>query len=299
MRATLPAGSSRLAQYEHCAEASSARVIAEYSTSFGMAVRLLAPGYRSHIRNLYGLVRLADEIVDGAAAEAGVDRHSQLLLLDDLERETAAATARGFSTNLVVHSFASTARRAGIGADLTAPFFGSMRRDLGSGAFEAHEVREYIYGSAEVIGLMCLRVFVAGRPADEASTGRLEEGAQRLGAAFQKINFLRDLAADWSGLGRTYFAGVTPDSVTEAQKQALVSDIDADLAAAAAAIPHLPRGARKAVTMAYRLFADVNERLRRTPAHDLAKARVRVPAWRKAAILAGVTIGRAPSGHPQ
>lgn len=288
-----PEALSRLSLYDRCAEASSARVIAEYSTSFGMAVRLLAPGYRSHVRNIYGLVRLADEIVDGAAEEAGLDRQSQLMLLNELERETAAATERGFSTNLVVHAFAATARHAHIGAELTVPFFGSMRRDLGSGTFGQHEVREYIYGSAEVIGLMCLHVFVAEGHDGELPSALTKEGAQRLGAAFQKINFLRDLSADWSELGRTYFADITPGSITEEQKRTLVSDIDADLAAAAAAIPHLPRGARKAVTMAYRLFSELNERLRNTPARDLARTRVRVPAWRKAGILTAVTVGGA------
>lgn len=275
-----------LDRYTRCAQASSARVIAAYSTSFGVATRVLGPGTREHVRNIYGLVRLADELVDGAAAQAGMNTADQRRMLDALEVETCSAIEHGFSTNLVVHAFAHTARRAGIGSDLTGPFFASMRRDLGPGVFDADGVRDYIYGSAEVVGLMCLRVFLRRGQTEKASCESLEEGARRLGAAFQKVNFLRDLAVDWGSLGRGYFPGIDPEHLTEAQKIGLVEDIDADLAAAALVISGLPRDARSAVAAAHGLFKALNDRIRRTPAEELAYRRVRVPGWQKSLILA-------------
>jgi len=274
-------------------------VITAYSTSFGMASRLLHRRYRSHVANIYALVRVADELVDGAAAEAGVSAGLQRRLLDELESETNRAISDGYSVNLVVHAFARTARTAGIGRDLTAPFFASMRRDLAAEALDGDGVREYIYGSAEVVGLMCLRVFLHDEHHDPEARRRLEDGARRLGAAFQKVNFLRDLSADWNGLGRNYFPSVQPDALTEAQKHALLADIDDDLAAAAAVIPELPKGCRGAVAAAHQLFAALSRRLRNTPADELLRTRVRVPAGEKAGILVrsalrrGDALGRA------
>lgn len=274
-----------LALYTRAAQQSSARVIRGYSTSFGMATRLFERRIRADVENIYGFVRVADEIVDGAAAEAGLDPAAQCGMLDRLEEETERALQAGYSTNLVVHSFAVSARSLGIGAELTAPFFASMRRDLNPTAFTVEEVRDYIYGSAEVIGLMCLQVFLEGVPCGSGQRTRLEEGARRLGAAFQKINFLRDLAVDWDGLGRNYFPGIDPENLTEAQKLALVADIDADLDFAAAVIPELPRGCRAAVAAAHGLFTELTERIRVTPAENLLRVRIRVPNATKMRIL--------------
>lgn len=276
---------SSLATYSACAQRSSARVIRQYSTSFAMASRLLHAAVRPHVENIYGLVRVADEIVDGAAAEAGLGRDEQRELLDRLEDDTERAIRSGYSTNLVVHAFATTARSAGIGAELTAPFFASMRRDLDPSPLTADEVRRYIHGSAEVVGLMCLRVFLADRPPAAAERARLEEGARRLGAAFQKINFLRDLATDWTTLGRNYFPGLSVETLTEGQKLDLVADIDADLRAAADVIPALPPGCRRAVAAAHDLFQALNDRIRTTPADRLLLQRTSVPAHEKARIL--------------
>lgn len=278
-------------QYNAAARASSATVIGQYSTSFGLAARLLSPGVREGVRSIYALVRIADEIVDGAATGAGVTAATQRELLDGLEQETILAITRGYSTNLVVHAFANTARQAGIGELLIAPFFASMRRDLSAEPFTAPGVAEYIYGSAEVVGLMCLRCFLLEEPRSPREIVDLERGARRLGAAFQKVNFLRDLAADSEVLGRNYFPGIDPGAITEADKCEVLDDIDADLAAAERVLPLLPRGSRSAVTAAHHVFARLSHRLRVTPAEELMKARVRVPNAEKLAILAGVTLG--------
>lgn len=284
-----PVVATGLPLYDRAAQASSATVIRQYSTSFGLAVRLLQRDVRGDVRSIYALVRVADEIVDGAAEGAGLDLDVQRALLDDLEQETALALERGFSSNLVVHAFARTARRTGIDARLTGPFFASMRRDLDAEPFTADSIAEYIYGSAEVVGLMCLRAFLhsAGDEGDLA----LDDGARRLGAAFQKINFLRDLGSDTATLGRNYFPGVDLGCLTEAQKLAILDDIDADLAAAARALPALPDGCRAAVTMAHRLFARLASRMRAMPAEALLTHRAHVPTVEKCAILVTASLG--------
>ncbi|WP_308465132.1 phytoene/squalene synthase family protein [Rathayibacter soli] len=274
-----------LGLYSRAAHRSSAQIIREYSTSFGMASRLLGRRVRAHVENIYGLVRIADEIVDGAAAEAGLDLDAQRALLEAFEAETDSALQAGYGTNLVVHAFATTARTVGIGTELTAPFFASMRRDLNPAAFTADEMHDYIYGSAEVVGLMCLKAFLHGVPSVPSQRGRLEEGARALGAAFQKINFLRDLRTDWSQLGRNYFPEIDPDCLTEAQKMGLVADIESDLDTAAAVIPNLPADCRTAVVSANGLFAALTRRIRDTPAADLLQTRIRVPTAMKLRIV--------------
>ncbi|MFC5502728.1 phytoene/squalene synthase family protein [Lysinimonas soli] len=276
---------SGLALYSRAAQLSSARVIHEYSTSFGMATRLMDRRLRPGIENIYGLVRIADEIVDGAAAEAGLRREAQRALLDALEAETERTLQLGYSANLIVHSFAVTARAAGIGPELTRPFFASMRRDLDPAAFTNEQVRDYIYGSAEVIGLMCLKVFLSEGPDEADQRRRLEQGARRLGAAFQKINFLRDLRTDWIALHRNYFPDIDPARLSEAQKQQLLADIEADLEIARTAIPYLPRSCRAAVAAAHGLFRELTARIRATPASDLLSRRIRVPTLAKLRIL--------------
>ena len=266
-----------LARYSDAATTSSGRVIRKYSTSFGMASRLLPRGIRTHVANIYALARVADEIVDGAAEEAGLDATGRRDTLDALERETHRAIECGYSANLVVHSYAITARTVGIGPELYGPFFASMRRDLDPTPLTQEEVKNYIYGSAEVIGVMCLRAFLAAENYDTNKTQRLENGARHLGAAFQKINFLRDLAADWQQLGRNYFPGVDPGAITEAEKLAIVRDIDRDLAISAKSIRELPARCRTAISAAQGLFSELNDRIRKTPADRLLATRIRVP----------------------
>jgi phytoene/squalene synthetase len=284
-----------LERYDRAAARSSAVVIGEYSTSFGLAVRLLPPRTRVHIRNLYALVRLADEVVDGVAAAAGMSQDRIAAALDELESSTYAAMETGYSTNLVVHAFARTARAVGIERAVVTPFFTSMRMDLERATHTDASFAEYVDGSAEVVGLMCLRAFVAeGPPRSPDQLVTLESGARRLGAAFQKVNFLRDLAADSDGLGRAYFPGVDVSRLDEPTKQRLLDDIDGDLAAAAAALPLLEPGPRRAVALAHGLFAELADRIRATPAATLRTTRIRVPDPAKARLAALAVAGRLP-----
>ena len=276
-----------LSPYDAAARASAATVIEQYSTSFGWATRLLHEPVRTHVRSIYALVRVADELVDDAAQPWTQQRRAELL--DDLHSETHEALSGGGSANLVVHAFALTAREHGIGPDLIDPFFDSMRADLQVRVHDEESLSAYVYGSAEVVGLMCLRVFVNG---SQQHYDRLEPGARRLGAAFQKVNFLRDLHADHSLLGRTYFPGIDLSTFTDLERDLLLDDIDADLSAAAAAIAELPPSSRRAVNAAHALFAELSARLRQTPAEHIARDRVRVPDLVKARIVARAVMTR-------
>lgn len=267
--------------YDAVASRSAAVVIRAYSTSFGWASRLLGRAEREHVGNIYALVRVADEIVDDPQQSWSPEDRGRMLAA--LEADTAQALASGRSANLVVHAFACTARRYGVGTDLVTPFFASMRADLTIREHDAASFAEYVHGSAEVVGLMCLKVFVDGDP---AAYDRLAPGAARLGAAFQKVNFLRDLRQDHQTLGRTYFPGLDPADFTDSQRDALLDDIDADLAAAREALAHLPAGSRRAVWLAHALFAELSRRLRATPAAEIRERRVRVPDVVKARIVA-------------
>jgi phytoene/squalene synthetase len=280
-----------IALYDRTARDAAAVVISAYSTSFGLAARLLGGRVRPHVRNIYALVRVADEIVDGSASQAGLPAAAQRRVLDALETETLAAVDEGFSANLIVHAFARTARECGIGADLVRPFFASMRTDLDVTEHDALSHDSYVYGSAEVVGLMCLQVFVnAGgthpRPADPD----LVDGARRLGAAFQDVNFLRDLPHDVGSLGRDYL-GVGDADAGAGSRLEVLDRIDADLDAAGAIIPRLPADCRRAVTAAHDLFTALSRRLRR--AGDTS-TRVRVPNGVKLGLAARATVGAAP-----
>jgi phytoene/squalene synthetase len=282
----------RTSLYDRVAEETASIVIRRYSTSFGLASRLLGAGVRQHVENIYALVRVADEIVDGGAE---VDTLEAARSLNELEAETEHAMSVGFSANLVVHAFALTAREVGFGAELTAPFFDSMRMDLSQKEHDRESFDRYVYGSAEVVGLMCLRAFLLGEPVTDLP--RFETGARALGAAFQKVNFLRDLAADFETLGRSYFPDVAVDSFDEATKTRLLDDIDADLAVSAAVVPDLPRSSRRAVALAQSLFAELSSRLRATPASQLVRARVRVPNPVKARLALGAALTRSGRGR--
>jgi phytoene synthase len=283
-------GGPRLALYDAVADQTASLVIRRYSTSFGMASRLLGADVRQPVENIYALVRIADEIVDGGADQAGVGTLGAGRILNELEAETERAMVDGYSANLIVHAFARTARDAGFGPELTAPFFASMRADLTATEHDAESFTAYVYGSAEVVGLMCLRVFVQGRSYAPAQLETLEAGARALGAAFQKVNFLRDLAADHDKLGRSYFPGIDVTRLTDDEKNVLLDDIDSDLRTAEATLPLLPASSRRAVALAHRLFAELSRRIRRTPAADLITTRVRVPDPVKLRIAVGAAM---------
>ena len=184
----------------------------------------------------------------------------------------------------MVHAFADVVRRTGIPQDVVTPFFTSMRVDLTRSVHDAESFDRYVYGSAEVVGLMCLHAFFGEGGLPEADREQLVSGARRLGAAFQKVNFLRDLDADADALDRAYFPDVDPILLDEPTKMRLVAEIRADLDVAAAAIPLLPRGVRPAVQVAHDLFAELNNRLRHTPANVVRSTRIRVPDTAKVAI---------------
>ena len=282
---------SRLDLYTTVAQKTASLVIRDYSTSFGLASRILGRESRQHIDNVYALVRLADEVVDGVAVEAGLASSKVRLSLDELERETYSAMESGYSTNLIVHAFAYTAREVGIAHDIVEPFFTSMRMDLSDRTYTQESFDTYVYGSAEVVGLMCLAVFIRDNKPTPAESTILVAGARSLGAAFQKVNFLRDLSADVDGLGRSYFPGVQIDTFSESDKTRICDDIDNDLERAAATMPLLPADARRAVGLAHGLFASLNAKIRRTPAEILKTSRIRVSDPEKFLIAARVIIG--------
>lgn len=285
-------GRNALADYTSAALKSSAVVLRSYSTSFGLASRLFDPRIRQQVESVYALVRVADEVVDGVSSAAGLDRDETRRQLDEFERETERALGLGYSTNLVVHAFADTARRTGINTELTRPFFASMRADLDQVEHTPESFSKYIYGSAEVVGLMCLKCFLHGHPVSGEERERLERGARHLGAAFQKVNFLRDLAEDFSSLGRSYFPGVAPADFSEEHKMRLLADIEHDLDESRRVLRALPPSSRRAVALAQELFAELAGRIRVTPAPELMQTRISVPNPVKLRVAVAVLTGR-------
>ena len=295
-----PENLAPLERYTLASQRAADRIISTYSTSFGAATRLLGRRHRTHIRNIYALVRVADELVDGATAGAGMSHDRQCAALATLEDETLDALDSGYSSNPIIQAYTHTARLAGFGDDLIGPFFASMRSDLESGAEhggqppglllfgdEAHA--SYVHGSAEVIGLMCLRVFTREEAPSGQRAATLEHGARRLGAAFQNVNFLRDLADDTDRLGRSYLSST--GRIDEETQRQWIATIDGQLRDARASLPLLPRDARLAVDCAIRLFARLTKRLAGTPADQLYRRRIRVPAPEKAFIIARAALG--------
>lgn len=258
---------------------------ARYSSSFSASSLLFNSDIRHHIYSIYGLVRIADEIVD---TYQGNDKLTQL---DGLESEAYLAIKRGYSANPIVHSYANTARQYGIDRSLIAPFFSSMRVDIDPPAsFTPEQYKHYIVGSAEVVGLMCLRVFVRG---DETTYRALEPGASHLGAAYQKVNFLRDLADDHQRLGRVYFPGVDYLSFDDEAKRLIEQDIDQDFTAALPAIKRLPGSTRRAVLASYNLYHRLHGKLKRSSADTIKTQRIRVPGAEKVWLIARALFGSA------
>lgn len=281
--------------YDSTAARTSAGVLAAYSTSFGLGTRLLGRRAQQDIRAVYALVRLADEVVDTYRGDdAGAE-------LDELEEQTARALRTGYSTNLVVHAFARTARRVGITASETAPFFASMRADLTVHEHDRASYETYVFGSAEVVGLMCVRAFLnedrrPDEPVREPDETQVA-GARALGAAFQKINFLRDLGADSEELGRTYFPGTTPGHLDAAQLQAILEEINADVATARAAVPTLPRRARYAVGATLALYQRLLDEIATRPPESLLVGRVRLPTPVKLLVVGESVLSEARAGR--
>ena len=247
-----------------------------YSTSFSSAIRMLHADLRMPVYDIYGFVRFADEIVDTFHE---FDKHS---LLAEFKKETYEAIERGISLNPILHSFQITVNKYNIDHALIEAFFNSMEMDLNEKEYDAACYSTYIYGSAEVVGLMCLYVFCNG---DEVEYEKLKPSAQSLGAAFQKINFLRDLKADHEQLNRTYFPGVNFKKFTEGEKRIIEEDIASDLKKAYEGILMLPVKARFGVYVAYKYYRTLFRKIQQAQPQLLLENRVRISNTFKAVIL--------------
>lgn len=237
-----------------------------YSTSFSMSCRLFDGSIRDDIYAIYGLVRIADEIVDTYIKKDSLER------LDDLEKETYLAIKTGYSANLIVHAFALTSRKYNIGKSLIGPFFKSMRMDIGN-TYKTDFFIEYIYGSAQVVGLMCLKVFVYG---DDKHYLKLQKGALALGSAYQKINFLRDLSDDYQRLGRVYFPDLNIDNFSVAQKTKIEADLSKDFLQSKKYINKLPKNSRFAVSLSFQYYELLLKKVIKTNPEELMSKRISV-----------------------
>lgn len=239
-----------------------------YSTSFSIGARLLHAPVREAIYSIYGFVRFADEIVDS------FNGYDQARLLAEFEQAYDKALKDGISLNPVLNAFQSTVTRYRIPDELIRAFLQSMQRDLHQVKFEDEELEKYIYGSAEVVGLMCLYVFVNG---DRETYGKLKPYAMRLGAAFQKINFLRDLRHDTRELNRYYFPILNAEPLNETNKRHILHDIYEDFKVGLEGIRRLPASSRLGVYTAYLYYRTLARLIEATPAHQLIHTRIRVP----------------------
>jgi 15-cis-phytoene synthase len=248
-----------------------------YSTSFSLGIRCLEKELRNPIYSIYGFVRFADEIVDT------FHDHNKPELLKRFKEDTYHAINNGISLNPILHSFQLAANKFKFEPELIDQFLKSMEMDLALTSYDQKGIEEYILGSAEVVGLMCLRVFCKG---DEKQYLHLKPSAMKLGAAFQKINFLRDLNADFNGMGRSYFPGVDLTNFNEDTKKEIEEDIAKDFNAGYEGIKQLPRSARLGVYVAYLYYMALFEKIKNTPCHVVLQSRIRVRNRRKISILA-------------
>ncbi len=268
--------------YKRVSYAVSRLVTEQYSTSFSMSTRLFDVSIRNDIYAVYGLVRIADEIVD---TYRGDDAE---MLLNRLENETYEAIRRGYDANPVVHAFAQTAAQFSIDNELIRAFFASMAMDLKPQEYTSDKYELYIYGSAEVVGLMCLKVFCQN---NKQQYDELTPGARALGSAYQKINFLRDIAADYKELGRLYFPRISYEEFDESAKNEIIDDIEKDIDKAKKYVGQLPENSRKAVTLSMSYYGELLVRLKQVPASKLKDQRVRINNGHKLALLASVMMG--------
>lgn len=254
----------------------SKKVTWNYSTSFTLGIRTLHRKLHNPIYAIYGFVRLADEIVDT------FHDFDKAKLLQRFISDTWQAIDERISTNPILHSFQLVVHRYDIDRDLIEAFLHSMEMDLHNHSYNANGYNEYIYGSAEVVGLMCLKVFCNG---DEKEYNRLKEPARKLGAAFQKVNFLRDMKSDFSERGRIYFPGVDFNFFNDTMKKQIEDEIESDFNEAYEGIKSLPSEAKFGVYVAYIYYRALLKRIRKEPAGVIRNARVRVPNKQKFALL--------------
>ena len=243
-----------------------------YSTSFSMGIKLLDKNIHNAIFSIYGFVRLADEIVDT------FHDYPKSEMLQEFKEDTYKALERKISVNPILHAFQMVVNRYSIDRDLIDKFLQSMEQDLNDIQYSSDGYKEYIVGSAEVVGLMCLKVFVNG---DNDLYFNLEEPARKLGAAFQKINFLRDVKADYQELGRTYFPGVDLEKFTPDEKLKIEEDIQDDFECALEGIIKLPSSSRLGVYVAYRYYFSLFKKIKKVSSDRLMEERIRVPNTKK------------------
>ena len=252
-------------------------VTTSYSTSFSLATKMLSDSIRQDIYNIYGFVRFADEIVDT------FHDYDKNVLFENFSKDLELSLEHKISLNPILNSFQETYHKYGIDKDLVDAFMKSMRTDLHKSTYLTdEEYKQYIYGSADVVGLMCLKIFVKG---DNEKYESLKDSAMSLGSAFQKVNFLRDLKADFEDLSRTYFPNTDLNQLDEASKQAIIEDIEKDFAEGLQGIKRLPIEAKFGVFMAYRYYSQLLKKLKKTPALEIKSTRVRVPNYKKFELL--------------
>ena len=254
--------------YDDLTQACSKEVTLKYSTSFYKAVNLLSSTIQQDIHNIYGFVRFADEIVDT------FHEHNQEELLKQFEEDFYAALELGISLNPILNSFQKTVLKYDIDISLVNAFMRSMKMDLYKSQYNTQEeYKQYIYGSADVVGLMCLKVFVEG---DQDLYESLKESAMRLGSAFQKVNFLRDIKNDLDVLNRSYFPQVDLENLDESSKDDIIKEIQDDFHAAKIGIAQLPLVAKLGVHTAYSYYFELLIKLKKTPSSRLLETRIRV-----------------------
>ncbi|WP_412984534.1 phytoene/squalene synthase family protein [Pontimicrobium sp. IMCC45349] len=248
-----------------------------YSTSFSLATKMLSNSIRQDIYNIYGFVRFADEIVDS------FHDYNKAKLFNKFEYDLELAINEKISLNPILNAFQHTYHKYNIDKSLVDAFMNSMRLDLYKTTYMTNdEYKAYIYGSADVVGLMCLKVFVKG---DEKKYFELMDTAMSLGSAFQKVNFLRDLKADHDVLNRTYFPNTDLNNLDEISKQHIIDDIESDFAKGLSGIKKLPIEAKFGVFMAYRYYRQLLKKLKKTPALEIKSTRIRVPNYKKIELL--------------
>lgn len=255
----------------------------KYSTSFSSAIKLLHPNLRTPIFNIYGFVRLADEIVDT------FHQHDKAVLLAEFKEQTYSGIERGISLNPILHSFQLTVNKYNIPYNLIEAFFKSMQMDLCKVAYDDDGYKEYIYGSAEVVGLMCLYIFCEG---NTAAYEKLKPSAQSLGSAFQKVNFLRDVKDDYELLSRTYFPGVDFKNFTPIMKSQIEAEIAKDFLDAYHGIVKLPIKARFGVYVAYKYYLSLFQKIKKTTPVSILAQRIRIPNYGKVFIVAKAGVRR-------
>ena len=255
----------------------SENVTKTYSTSFSLATRLLSENIRKDIYNIYGFVRFADEIVDS------FHDYNKTELFNDFSDDLEKALVNKIHLNPILNSFQYTFHKYNIDKDLVDSFMKSMRMDLTKKKYSTvKEYKEYIYGSADVVGLMCLKVFVQG---DSKLYNKLKNNAMKLGSAFQKVNFLRDLKADKEDLNRTYFPNTKFEKLNESEKNEIINEIENDFKDGLDGIKQLPLDAKFGVFMAYRYYNQLLKKLKKTPATEIINRRIRVPNLKKIELL--------------